>query len=233
MKRAAHALDDNQIPHKKIKASEALQKFFYNRELPQDIKTEIKKHVELPEWWYLTKQFFHEDYYDTYEFIDLKSTGFTPRPENKENRFKIGLPEEERILNGDSIMKFYYARECNFFMDINLSSCFCLQMEQPTLSKTPNKRKSIFFKEVEIYAEYYDYTIPQLMMKNMLLSWLLIEKPNKKIINLQLLFENVAQKHEMHIAYFIYVWKTLPIFIRFDLWKNVIRYKIERYGKIS
>lgn len=95
--------------------------------------------------------------------------------------------------------------------------------------KTRSREES--FKEILIFSQYNDYTLEQLLLKKALLTWLLIEKPNKKIITLKNLMEDVALK--CTIPYnLLEIWFTFPQNMQKALWRTM-DYKIQKYGKDS
>jgi hypothetical protein len=87
----------------------------------------------------------------------------------------------------------------------------------------PNMRKT------HIFSQYNDYTLEQLLLKKTLLTWLLIEKPNKKIRTHQYLLEDVTLK--CSIPYdLLEIWETFPHNMQMALWRTM-EYRIQKYGK--
>lgn len=84
--------------------------------------------------------------------------------------------------------------------------------------------------KVRIFARYDDYTLEQLLLKKALLTWLLIEKPNKKIDTLGHLIEDVALKCTIPYKELITMWSTFPKNMQDAIWKTM-SYKIQKYGK--
>ena len=81
-----------------------------------------------------------------------------------------------------------------------------------------------------IFALHDTWTLEQYLLKKVLLTWLLIEKPNKNINSMPLLLANVAKKCELLENELDMVWKTLPETMQSALWRTM-REKIKRYGK--
>ena len=126
------------------------------------------------------------------------------------------------------------------------SKTYIINLQTYKINKhlSPDK-KNIYFPNSEQYsvtspdnhydsyilAQYNDYTLEQLLFKKALLTWLLIEKPNKKITTLETLLEDVALK--CAIPYdLLEIWFTFPENMRVALMETM-GYRIQRYGKDS
>jgi len=86
-------------------------------------------------------------------------------------------------------------------------------------------------KKIHIFTRYDNYTIKQLILKNALLTWLLIEKPDKKIDSLEKLIKNIASKFEIPYDELFKIYATFPENMQKAL-LNTMLYKIKKHGKM-
>jgi hypothetical protein len=80
------------------------------------------------------------------------------------------------------------------------------------------------------------------MLKKIILLWLQVKKPDKKIISIEALFTDMAQlfsKKNEETKFLLSTlsqkelrstWKTFPINMQYAMW-NTIKDRINRYGK--
>lgn len=85
-------------------------------------------------------------------------------------------------------------------------------------------------QKVDLFERYDDYTINQVTLKNALLTWLLIEKPNKQINTFAKLLEDIAIKCEISAQKLHKIWKTFPKAMQAAIWRTML-YRIKKYGK--
>lgn len=83
-----------------------------------------------------------------------------------------------------------------------------------------------------IFARHDTWTLSQSLLKKVLLTWLLIEKPNKKINSINLLLADVAEKCELLEDELDTIWKTFPEPMQSALWRTMWE-KIGCYGKFT
>lgn len=83
---------------------------------------------------------------------------------------------------------------------------------------------------VGIFARYDDYTADQLLLKKALITWLLIEKPDKKIDILEKLIADVSLKCTISEEELCKTWKTFPKNMCIAIWMTML-YRIQTYGK--
>jgi hypothetical protein len=101
----------------------------------------------------------------------------------------------------------------------------CLNFSEEYLVAYPGKMKT------HIFSQYTNYTLEQLLLKKALLTWLLIEKPNKKIITLPNLLRDVALKCD--IPYDLSeIWSTFPQNMQAAL-RRTMHDRIQKHGKDS
>ena len=84
--------------------------------------------------------------------------------------------------------------------------------------------------KARIFEWHKNATIAQLVLKYALLTWLLIEKPNKKITTRDQLLLDVAYKCGLTEKYATDIWKTFPKPMQKALWRTM-EYRIKKYGK--
>jgi hypothetical protein len=80
-----------------------------------------------------------------------------------------------------------------------------------------------------VITQYKDYTLEQLLLKKAFLTWLLIEKPNKKIITIEQLLEDVVLKCTIPYG-LLEIWSTFPQNMQEALWRTM-EHRIQTYGK--
>ena len=85
-------------------------------------------------------------------------------------------------------------------------------------------------KKARIFARYDDYTLDQLILKKAFNTWLLVEKPDKKLDSLEKLLADVACKHEYSYNTLLGVWKTFPEDMQDALWRTM-QHRIQTHGK--
>ncbi len=104
--------------------------------------------------------------------------------------------------------------------------CICFESSEKYFATTP---ESSNLQEIHILAQYNNYTLEQLLLKKALLTWLLIEKPNKKIITVEALLEDVALK--CAISYdLLEILSTFPKSMQ-DALMETMGSRIQKYGK--
>lgn len=81
-----------------------------------------------------------------------------------------------------------------------------------------------------IFKRHDTITIPQVMLKNALLTWLLIEKPDKKIESLEQLLTDVEKKYELSYEELITTWSSFPETMQGALLRTML-HRIQEYGK--
>ena len=84
--------------------------------------------------------------------------------------------------------------------------------------------------KARIFEWHKNATIAQLVLKYALLTWLLIEKPNKKITTRDQLLLDVAYKCRLTQKYATDIWKTFSKPMQKALWRTM-EYRIKKYGK--
>ena len=86
--------------------------------------------------------------------------------------------------------------------------------------------------KVQVFERYDDYSLGQLMLKNMLLTWLLIEKPDKAIDTVEKLLGDVASKFRFSYSYdqLLAIWNSFPQDMQEALHRTM-QDKIQFYGK--
>jgi WD40 repeat protein len=127
----------------------------------------------------------------------------------------------------------------------NITNIFDIQSHKKIASFTGNDHiKSIYFSPSGeliittlcnnsfLFIHYENFTLEQLLLKNALLTWLLIEKPDKKIDTLErLLADVVASKCAISYEELKKTWFTFPENMQ-DAILRTMQYKIQKYGKV-
>jgi WD40 repeat protein len=80
------------------------------------------------------------------------------------------------------------------------------------------------------FKQYDNCTLEQLLLKKALLTWLLIEKPNKKIGTPKNLIKDVALKCTIPCEELITIWSTFPENMQNAIWRTM-QHRIQTYGK--
>jgi len=90
--------------------------------------------------------------------------------------------------------------------------------------------------KINIFRQYQNWTLEQLYLKMIFNTWLLIEKPNKKIKTISKLFIDIAQKFSIKNELKLtkqklkIIWSTFPKNIQTSILRTMF-YKIQLYGK--
>jgi WD40 repeat protein len=84
--------------------------------------------------------------------------------------------------------------------------------------------------KARIFARYDIYTLDQLILKKAFNSWLLVEKPDKRLDNLEKLLADVACKHECSYDALFAAWKTFPEYMQAAL-RRTMQHRIQTHGK--
>lgn len=85
-------------------------------------------------------------------------------------------------------------------------------------------------KKARIFRRYEHWTLEQLVFKKILHSWLLIEKPDKKIDSLILLSADIEHKFGLKKEELTTIWMALPEALQSALWRT-LQHKIQQHGK--
>jgi WD40 repeat protein len=125
----------------------------------------------------------------------------------------------------------------------NTTNIFDIQSHKKIASFTGNDDiKSVYFSPSGeliitticnnsfLFIHHENFTLDQLLLKNALITWLLIEKPNKKIETLEQLIGDVALKCAISSEEFKKTWSTFPENMQYALWRTM-EYRIQKYGK--
>jgi len=83
----------------------------------------------------------------------------------------------------------------------------------------------------QIFVMHDAWTLEQLLLKKVLHTWLLIEKPHKKINSLNFLLADVAWKCNLKSEELLLTWQSFPVIMRSALWRTIY-YKIQQHGKV-
>ena len=219
-----------------------LQQFAHN-----DVKQEIINHIKPKQWWYLDKVFKHNGrVYPTYSNSSEKLCAIardgTARIFDRQTKKEIAsfahgvwiysacLDPSEKLLTTASwdrkarIFDRETQKEIASFLHSDRVNSACLDPSGKLLATASNDGK------VHIFAQYDDYTLEQLLFKKALLTWLLVEKPNKKIDTLDNLIKDVALKCTIPYEELIKIWSTFPEKMQNAIWRTM-HYKIQKYGK--
>jgi WD40 repeat protein len=84
--------------------------------------------------------------------------------------------------------------------------------------------------EARIFAPHTTWTLEQILLKRILNTWLLVEKPNKNITSSKKLLKDIAAKFQLQKEELHTVWNSFPLTMQAALWRSM-HDKIERYGK--
>jgi len=158
------------------------------------------------------KRFNHNKYVPTIKNVCLNEEGF----------LAIAFDNKVKLLNsesGDCVAVIQHNNKtCNNWIT---SLCFNKKGTQLITSS--------FDKTTKIWKRY-DYTINQIVLYNLLRTWMLLEKPDKNIKNIDVLLNTIAallleDKQNMHT-----IWLTFPKKVQDIIW-NRIEKIIQQYGK--
>ena len=118
---------------------------------------------------------------------------------------------------------------CSDLLKFNLSSL------NPANSARFNKDETHILtashdNTARIWAQYTEWTIDQLLLYKLLFTWILVEKPNKKIDSVpnfitQAIGYSGCNKNELTTT-----WNTFPPAVQKHIWSTV-NYIIQKYGK--
>lgn len=127
----------------------------------------------------------------------------------------------------------------------NTTNIFDIQSHEKIASFTCNDDiKSVYFSPSGelitttlfnnsfLFIYHENFTLDQLQLKKALITWLLIEKPNKKIETLEQLIADIKRKFDMSSKKLKKTWSTFPKNMQNALWRTIL-YKIQKYGKIT
>ena len=203
---------------------------------------DIQKHQEIASFNYGNYRFASVCFYPSKEYLEIASHS------GKVQRFNI--QKQQRVLSyelDDSDYLDYFSRPGRFIATVSLFGkvhifdrqtyqkidsfspgsppySACCDVEGKLVATTSDDHK------IRIFARYADYTLEQLLLKKALLTWLLIEKPNKKIDTPENLIKDVALKCTIPYKELITMWSTFPKNMQDAIWKTM-SYKIQKYGK--
>jgi WD40 repeat protein len=87
-------------------------------------------------------------------------------------------------------------------------------------------------RTIDIFKQYDDYTLWQIILKDTLFTWLLIKKPNKKINSVKKLLQKVSATSSCSYKELITIWSTFPEYMQNAIWATM-HYRIQKYGKTT
>jgi WD40 repeat protein len=87
-------------------------------------------------------------------------------------------------------------------------------------------------RTIDIFTQYDDYTLWQLIFRQILSTWLLIKKPNKKINTVKKLLQKISLISFIPYKELITIWTTFPEYMQNAIWKTM-NYRIQKYGKTT
>jgi WD40 repeat protein len=219
--------------------------------LPKEIKDDIASELVVcmlgyKEWWYLDKIFDHNfdpinaiNYHPSGKHLVLSERYGKVRMINMVTQkcrsfdqgnwifFKCNPPSGKRLTIDGGIMRIFHTStqtECASFNHSGSLSAVCCHPSGMQLATASCDNK------VRIFTQYTNYTAEQLVLKKLLLTWLLIEKPDKKINSSSALLADVAVKFGIQETELIATWKSFPESLSSALWRTM-QYKIQKYGK--
>jgi len=151
------------------------------------------------------------------EFFDIPTMTINAAKEEEKIKKKIGM----NILNG---RRWWYVEQPSSPNKTATPPFFNHSIKG--FSSKSNCRKN------KLYADYSLWTLEQLLLKKILNTWILVEKPDKNISSYKLLLRDVAKKFKLTEKELKLIWKSLPDYIQSALWESLYR-KIQQYGKIT
>lgn len=174
-----------------------------------DVKQEIINHIKSKQWWYLSLI-----------FEDVRSLCFDSI------RFKTS---SDKVFAKPSINHKVHV------FDITNKKIVSFQHSALVCSTSLNQSGSLLVTKTYngtacMFARYDNYTLEQLLFKKALLTWLLVEKPNKKIDTLDSLIKDVALKCAIPYEELSNIYSTFPKTMQNSIWRTM-HYKIQKYGK--
>lgn len=85
---------------------------------------------------------------------------------------------------------------------------------------------------IDIFAQYNDYTLWQIILKQTLLTWLLIKKPNKKINTVKKLLQKISLTSPLSYKELTITWSTFPEYMQNAIW-TTMHHRIQTHGKTT
>ena len=215
--------------------------------IPLEIKQEISSFVITSPWWYLDKTFQHDKWVSSACFDPSSKLLATASDDEKARIFDIQTNTEiASFQHNDYVYSACFDPSGKLLATASYKKAHIFDIQTKTEISSFQHDDSVFSAcfdpsgkflatasddcKARIFARYDNYTLEQLILKKLLLNWLLIEKPNKTIDDVEKLFTDIEIKYDIPFLELVLIWSTFPEDMLDALWRTM-QHRIQKYGK--